>query len=261
MDKVISALKKPASWIVVGSLGAVALFELLYAVGYMSYAQNAGTIFGALFTMLVVLVLCAAEIFAILTKRQQAARTLGVLLLGYMVLSYCFNAIGAFGTGGGKAYGIIELIALVFLIVSGGIALCGMLFPQTKSIKALPVIAFCGMALFCVLHLIAVCTEFGGLGDYQEYAWVFVMAILSGIARIPAVLFGYLLIAVHEEDFEFLAKQNAPEATAEPAEAQEAEPVEAEEAAPEEPVEEEPKEEPEAEEPKEEPKAEEEPKE
>ena len=255
MDKVISALKKPASWIVVGSLGAVALFELPYAVGYMSYAQNAGTIFGALFSMLVVLALCAAEIFAILTKRQQAARTLGVLLLGYMVLSYCFNAISAFG--GGRAYGIIELIALVFLIVSGGIALCGMLFPQTKSIKVLPVIAFCGMALFCVLHLVAVCTEFGGLGDYQEYAWVFAMAILSGIARIPAVLFGYLLIAVHEEDFEFLAKQNAPEATAEPAAAQEAEPVEVEEAAPEEPVEEEPKEEPEAEEPK----AEEEPKE
>ncbi|MCR5348499.1 MAG: hypothetical protein K6E59_02680 [Bacilli bacterium] len=241
MDKVIGILKKPARWIVFGGLCGVNLFGLLYAIGFMANFGNGINVIGALLYIVVLTGLCGATGYAILTKKGNIASALGKLLIGFYLVSSLLGFIGGLGN---DAAGVLHFIALFFLLATFGVCLLNIVFPKFAQNKILKIVAFGGVAAFVLFELVSLLIGFGGAGDWGDMAWVMVVGNLESIAMLPALLFGYLLLAVNEEDFKF---QRAPKAQPEQ---KEEEPVE------EEPVGEEPAEEPTEEKPAEEPKAE-----
>ena len=269
MDKIISILKKPARWVVIGGLGTALVFSLLHAIGYMTYGLGAHGVIGALLYMLVITALFGSCIAAMLLRREAVARTLGVLLLGYIIIS---DLMGLLALGfGDTAVSVINLIALLALMATGAFYLITLVLPNSKAINILRLVSVCGLATYVALHFVALCVSFKDLGNYGNGAWIEVMSILSGFGMLAFLLFGYIYWAIEPEQFAFLtakraeAKEEAPAAEEAPAEetvAEEApaeEPVTEEEPAVEEQKPAEPAAEEKVEEPKEEPTEEEKP--
>ena len=221
MDKIISVLRKPAKWVVIGSIGAYVLMYLLYAIGRMS-AGATDAVFGGLFFIICFGALAAALIFAMIKGNAKVSRLLGCILFAYLAIRLVYSLLSGVSYDGGA---IAEsMFAFDFLATISGLAVFAIVIlrafiEKLEDNKILDIVSIAGVAGFIFFTLLARFLEFGIYGyynsHYQYYTvpWYWIVETLGQILLLPAILFGYILLFTKE------SAQQETEATEETEEA------------------------------------------
>ncbi len=230
MNKIISVLRKPAKWVVIGSIGAYVLMYLLYAIGRMA-AGATDTVFGGLFFIICFGALAAALIFAMIKGNAKVSRLLGCILFAYLAIRLVYSLLSGVSYDGGA---IAEsMFAFDFLATISGLAVFAIVIlrafiEKLEDNKILDIVSIAGVAGFIFFTLLARFLEFGVYGyynsHYQYYTvpWYWIVETLGQILLLPAILFGYILLFTKDQP----AEAKVEEA---PAESEEEVPVEEEE--------------------------------
>jgi|GEM_PF-6623691 len=254
MQKFLSAIRKPAHWILIGCISAYLLFDLLYRVGISADNGQAGLTVGGIFGFLALAVVLGGLLIAMLTKREQAARTFGALLLAYVLLSMVIESAWEDPSTAAGAFHFIAMIATAVVIVA---FMLEQLLPnhaKERIFRLVGIVALLVYGLFMIMFSLTQLIQNG----INAAPWYFFMGNLSTFFVTIAVLFAYLVLVIKDEDLVgvFPAKKANEEAPAEEEPAKEeapAEEVPAEESPVEETPEEQPEEQSEEEKPVEEP--------
>ena len=254
MQKFLSAIRKPAHWILIGCICAYLLFDLLYRVGISAEYGQAGQTVGGIFGFLALAVVLGGLLIAMLTKREQAARTFGALLLAYVLLSMVIESAWEDPSSVAGAFHFIAMIATAVVIVAFMLELLMPNHAKARIFRLVGIVALLVYGLFMIMFSLTQMIQNGIDGA----PWYFFMGNLSTFFVTIAVLFGYLVLVIKDEDLVgiFPAKKAKEEAPAEEEPAKEENPAEevpAEEAPVEETPEEQPEEQSEEEKPVEEP--------
>ena len=247
MEKIISALKKPAKLLLLIFVGAYALFEILWAIGRMD-AGGGGIIAGGLFFLIIFGGLVAALIVALLKKNEAAARFIGLAFFGFLAFGLIYGLLGGpmWDTALASAVYAFDFIASLAGIAIFAMLVLGLFLPKLKDNKIVDLVSLCALLGFLFFSLLARLMEFGvygqivkeyhdwGMNNYH-YPWYSIVSNIGEIMLLGAILFGYLMLFVKTP-----AAQEA-EAPAQVDEVPADEPVleaEVEEPAPEEPAQE-----------------------
>ena len=206
MNKIISVLRKPAKWIVIGSIGAYTLFEILYVIGRMTVG-GVDAIFGGLFFMICLGGLAAALIFAMIKGNEKVSKLIGCILFAYLAINLIYKLMSGVSYDGGA---IAESIyAFVFLSTISGLAVFAIVIlrafiEKLEDNKILDIVSVAGVVGFIFFSLLACFLEFGIYGyynsHYQYYTvpWYWIVETLGQILLLPAILFGYILLFTKE---------------------------------------------------------------
>ena len=147
MDKLISALKKPAKLMLLIFVGAYALFELLYAIGRMSVGDG-GVIAGGIFFLLAFGGLVAALIVALVKKNDQAARFIGLAFFGYLAIRLIYGLMGWAGDSAiEEAVFSFDFLATLCGLAIFAMVVLGLFLPKLKDNKVV------GLDLFACFSL------------------------------------------------------------------------------------------------------------
>lgn len=221
MDKLISALKKPAKLMLLIFVGAYALFELLYAIGRMA-AGDGGVVAGGLFFLFAFCGLVAALIFALVKKNEQAARFIGLAFFGYLAIRLIYGLMGWAGDSAlDQAVFAFDFLATLCGLAIFAMVILGLFLPKLKDNKVIALVSICLLLAFIFFTLIARFLDFGVIAkynhDYKEYGikypWYGVVGTLGSIFMLGVILFGYLLLFVKTPETD--ASVEAVEAPAE----------------------------------------------
>ena len=231
MQKVISLLRKPAKWVVIGGLIAYFLFIFITQIGMMTNA-NPVYILQSLLSLAANGLLIAALITAMLLGKKEIARLVGGGLAIYAIIS-CVISINLVST----AAAVLHIFGVVSLLMTVVLTLLLLFKPNIQRAGLLRLLTLAGVAGYCTFYLgvfIAAMVEAGQDGS----PWFVFIDYLALYLILPVSLFfGFLLLAPIEEGEVNAPAKPEPEAE-EPAEEKEPEVPEAE-----------PEEEPKAEEP------------
>ena len=242
MQKFLSAIRKPAHWILIGCICAYLVFDLLYRVGMAAEFGQAGQTVGGIFGFLALAVVLGGLLVAMFTQREEVARVFGALLLAYVLLSMVIESALEDPSTVAGAFHFIAMIATAVVIVAFMLDLLLPYHDKARIFRLVGIVALLVYGLFMIMFSLTQMIQNGIDGA----PWYLFMSNLSTFFVTIAVLFGYLVLVVKDEDLIgiFPAKRVKEEAPAEEEPAEEETPAEefpAEEA----PVEEAPEEQPE----------------
>ena len=193
MDRIVSMLKKPASFIIWVSLAAFGGFYLLSVIAGMA-DSDVGGILGGLLQIVVILGIVGGYVTAAILKKENVTKVLGVSMLSFYIVSELlqFQDIW-FGSALGAVvvYNVFNLIALIALAAAVVVYLVGVFFDKGKVGKLLKIIALGGLGTYALLVLICTMVHF----SYLDF-WGDVMAAIAYLLVLPAVILGYLLLCM-----------------------------------------------------------------
>ena len=229
MEKIISILRKPAKWIVVGSVGAYALLEILYAIGRMTNGGGEAVV-GGLFFLICFGGLAAALLYSILTNNEKAARYIGCMLFAFLAIRLVYNLLSGdnFGTDISLASYSFDFIARISAMVILAIVILKLFMEKLEGNKVIDIVIYACLASFIFFSFLARILEIAAYADFEhqyEYynmPWYFYVDIIAELLILPGYLFGYILLFTKDKP----AEAKVEEA---PAESEEEVPAEEEE--------------------------------
>ena len=206
MEKIISLLRKPAKWIVVGSVGAYALLEILYAIGRMTNGGGEAVV-GGLFFLICFGGLAAALLFSIITNKEKAARHIGCMLFAFLAIRLVFNLLSGdnFGTSISLASYSFDFIARISAMVIIVIVILKLFLEKLEGNKVLDIVVYACLASFIFFSFLARILEIAAYADFEhehEYynmPWYFYVDIIAELLILPGYLFGYILLFTKEQ--------------------------------------------------------------
>ena len=229
MEKIISILRKPAKWIVVGSVGAYALLEILYAIGRMTNGGGEAVV-GGLFFLICFGGLAAALLYSILTNKEKAARYIGCMLFAFLAIRLVYNLLSGdnFGTDISLASYSFDFIARISAMVILAIVILKLFMEKLEGNKVIDIVVYACLASFIFFSFLARILEIAAYADFEhqyEYyhmPWYLYVDIIAELLILPGYLFGYILLFTKDQP----AEAKVEEA---PAESEEEVPAEEEE--------------------------------
>ena len=229
MEKIISILRKPAKWIVVGSVGAYALLEILYAIGRMTNGGGEAVV-GGLFFLICFGGLAAALLYSILTNKEKAARYIGCMLFAFLAIRLVYNLLSGdnFGTDISLASYSFDFIARISAMAILAIVILKLFMEKLEGNKVIDIVIYACLASFIFFSFLARILEIAAYADFEhqyEYyhmPWYLYVDIIAELLILPGYLFGYILLFTKDQP----AEAKVEEA---PAESEEEVPAEEEE--------------------------------
>ena len=205
MDKLVSALRKPAKLLLIIFVGVYALFELLYVFGRMD-AQGGAAIAGGLFFLLAFGGLVAALIIALVKKNVEAARFIGLAFFGFVAMGLIYGLLGGVGGDSALAQAIFAFDFMAALCGIGIFAMMilGLFVAKLKDNKVIALVSLCLLLVYVLFTLLARFMDFGYVAEYNKaykeygitYPWYGIVGNLAEIVMLGVILFGYLLLFV-----------------------------------------------------------------
>ncbi|MBO4694903.1 MAG: hypothetical protein J5656_03140 [Clostridia bacterium] len=229
MEKIISILRKPAKWIVVGSVGAYALLEILYAIGRMANGGGEAVV-GGLFFLICFGGLAAALLYSILTNKEKAARYIGCMLFAFLAIRLVYNLLSGdnFGTDISLASYSFDFIARISAMAILAIVILKLFMEKLEGNKVIDIVVYACLASFIFFSFLARILEIAAYADfehqyeYYQMPWYLYVDIIAELLILPGYLFGYILLFTKDQPVEVKAEE-------EPAESKEEVPAEEEE--------------------------------